>query len=84
MLRQRAGPHANEAAKEPDTTQARISELVNSKVQAFSIDALVSMLKQKAKREHNLDHVGSRWSLVGTTTVPGQVHVRYLAPSFPR
>jgi predicted XRE-type DNA-binding protein len=35
-----------EAAKELDTTQARISELVNGKVQAFSIDALVNMLNQ--------------------------------------
>jgi predicted XRE-type DNA-binding protein len=35
-----------EAAKELDTTQARISELVNGKVQAFSIDALVNMLNR--------------------------------------
>jgi predicted XRE-type DNA-binding protein len=35
-----------EAAKELETTQARISELVNGKVQAFSIDALVNMLSR--------------------------------------
>jgi len=35
-----------EAAKKLDTTQARISELVNGKVQAFSIDALVNMLNR--------------------------------------
>lgn len=35
-----------EAAEELDTTQARISELVNGKVQAFSIDALVNMLNR--------------------------------------
>lgn len=35
-----------EAAGELDTTQARISELVNGKVQAFSIDALVNMLNR--------------------------------------
>lgn len=33
-----------EAAKELDTTQARISELMNGKIQAFSIDALINML----------------------------------------
>jgi predicted XRE-type DNA-binding protein len=35
-----------EAAEELETTQARISELVNGKVQAFSIDALVNMLNR--------------------------------------
>jgi len=35
-----------EAAEELDTTQARISELVNGEVQAFSIDALVNMLNR--------------------------------------
>jgi predicted XRE-type DNA-binding protein len=43
-----------EAAKELDTTQARISELVNGKVQAFSIDALVNMLS-RAGLEVNID-----------------------------
>lgn len=32
------------AAGELDTTQARISELMNGKVQAFSIDGLINML----------------------------------------
>jgi predicted XRE-type DNA-binding protein len=35
-----------EAAEELGTTQARISELVNGKIQAFSIDALVNMLNR--------------------------------------
>lgn len=35
-----------EAAKELETIQARISELVNGKVQAFSIDVLVNMLSR--------------------------------------
>jgi len=35
-----------EAAEELGTTQARISELTNGKIQAFSIDALVNMLNQ--------------------------------------
>ncbi len=33
-----------EAAEELGTTQARISELTNGKIQAFSIDALINML----------------------------------------
>ena len=33
-----------EAARELGTTQARISELMNGKIQAFSIDALINML----------------------------------------
>ena len=33
-----------EAAEELGTTQARISELMNGKIQAFSIDALINML----------------------------------------
>jgi predicted XRE-type DNA-binding protein len=33
-----------EAAEELGTTQARISELMNGKIQAFSIDALIKML----------------------------------------
>ena len=35
-----------EAADKLGTTQARISELVNGKVQAFSIDALINMLNR--------------------------------------
>lgn len=35
-----------EAAEELGTTQSRISELVNGKVQAFSIDALINMLSR--------------------------------------
>lgn len=35
-----------EAAEQLGTTQARISELVNGKIQAFSIDALVNMLNR--------------------------------------
>jgi predicted XRE-type DNA-binding protein len=35
-----------EAAEELGTTQARISELVNGKIQAFSIDALINMLSR--------------------------------------
>jgi predicted XRE-type DNA-binding protein len=35
-----------EVAEELGTTQARISELVNGKIQAFSIDALVNMLNR--------------------------------------
>jgi len=33
-----------ETAEELDTTQARISELMNGKIQAFSIDALINIL----------------------------------------
>lgn len=33
-----------EVAEELGTTQARISELTNGKIQAFSIDALINML----------------------------------------
>jgi predicted XRE-type DNA-binding protein len=33
-----------EAADELGTTQARISDLVNGKIQSFSIDALINML----------------------------------------
>ena len=33
-----------EVAEELGTTQARISELMNGKIQAFSIDALINML----------------------------------------
>ena len=33
-----------EAAEELGTTQARISDLVNGKIQSFSIDALINML----------------------------------------
>ena len=33
-----------EAAEQIGTTQARISALVNGKIQAFSIDALINML----------------------------------------
>lgn len=35
-----------EAAEELGTTQARISELMNGKVQSFSIDALINMLNR--------------------------------------
>lgn len=38
------GMTQTEAADELETTQARISELMNGKVQAFSIDALINML----------------------------------------
>lgn len=42
-LRERGITQA-EAAEELGTTQARISELMNGKIQAFSIDALITML----------------------------------------
>jgi predicted XRE-type DNA-binding protein len=35
-----------EAADELGTTQARVSDLLNGKVQSFSIDALMNMLDQ--------------------------------------
>jgi predicted XRE-type DNA-binding protein len=43
-----------EAAEELGTTQARISELMNGKIQAFSIDALINML-DRAGLEVNVD-----------------------------
>lgn len=43
-----------EAAVELETTQARISELMNGKIQAFSIDALINML-DRAGLEVNVD-----------------------------
>ena len=43
-----------EAARELGTTQARISELMNGKIQAFSIDALINML-DRAGLEVNVD-----------------------------
>lgn len=40
------GVTQEEAAEELGTTQARISELMNGKIQAFSIDALINMLSR--------------------------------------
>lgn len=52
-LRER-GITQTEAAEELGTTQARISELMNGKIQAFSIDALINML-DRAGLEVNVD-----------------------------
>lgn len=48
------GMTQEEAADELETTQARISALMNGKIQAFSIDALINML-DRAGLEVNVD-----------------------------
>ncbi|WP_118826151.1 helix-turn-helix domain-containing protein [Salinibacter ruber] len=62
-----------EAAEELGTTQARISELTNGKIQAFSIDALINML----------DRAGLEVDVCGRRTPEQHVTLQTKQSSYP-